>query len=268
MAIAMHVIACQLRGKFFKPCYIPKPPCASKDISAGNEIEEVLEEILADQFATDTKKERLTRALLLSTYPPEVTKDHIKRAVQKATGEVSEKLFSVGADEKFHREVEDLFYKAAELWKYAQVSTQMVEASLTDEDFLSWPWAQLEEFNSDANKEKETSWEAAETVTLFPRIYAPESDTISHPGISLLSSHPIVAAAEQEFKRWKLNRKSNAGRDTNGRHGGPRRPSLRVNRTNILGGDDKVAFLDPQAATAGAVALGKGGLAQNVNRAG
>ena len=80
---------------------------------------------------TDARKERITRALFLSTYAPEEVDTAIKQAVDTASKDVLELLSPIGANEPFRKDLEKLFYEAAGVWREAQQSTKMVEASVT-----------------------------------------------------------------------------------------------------------------------------------------
>lgn len=265
MAAALYVIASYLCNTFFKPCYIPESPAAVKKV----------EEILSVQATTDPKKERLTRALLLSTYTPKERKECIENTVYTTSNDVIRFLSHIGGDdEKFRPELEAFFRKSAELWKDAQFSQKMVEASLKDGDYDDEPpWVPLEDFitplpSADAPTATKTapapsSWQF-DHFTLFPRIYVPETDNVIHLGAIL--PQPTIAAAEQEVLQWKQSRKPKAGREGNG-PGGVRRLSVRGERVNAgLKAVNKEPFLEPQTVGTGATALMKGALVQNGNR--
>ncbi|MCJ1404993.1 hypothetical protein MMC11_008219 [Xylographa trunciseda] len=214
MAASLHLIAGQLCTSIFKPCYIPE----SADVS------EAIKETLTQQNIDNPKKERLTRALLLSTYEPEDIDDAIKQAANSASENVRKILSSIGGNEEFRKEIEKLFLDAAQVWKEAQHSTKMVEASMKDDDFHNWNWGELEEFTSaHAETEPQPALQSIHMLTLFPRVYVRDDKHIISSGFVLWDDAPIVFAAEQELRECILARKSTSGWNGNSSGGSMRR---------------------------------------------
>jgi len=182
MAAALHVIANQLCTIIFRPCYIPE----SLDVS------EAIREIFKQQYMNNPKKERLTRALLISTFEPQKIDGAIKRAATSASENVLKLLSSIGGNEDFRKDIERFFFDAANVWKEAQYSTKMVEASMEDDD--EWIWGELEEFTAAA------AGTDPNMLTLFPRVYVTEDEHIVSSGFVLWGDQPIVLAAEQEYR--------------------------------------------------------------------
>lgn len=256
MAAAMQVIAGQLCNTFFKPCFVPYFEAARRGI----------EELLSQQYLSDARKERLTRALMLSSYPPKEIRECIKHDVQTASHEIFDDLSPLGGDnQKFRSEVAGLFHSAAELWTEAQSSKKMVEASLADDSY-DWPWASLEDFTISTNTAKETQTLAEDGISvLFPRVYVPEDNITVSPGYVLYPSQDIVIAAKKEFTSWLVERTFKGGQDANG-HRGPRRLSMRKDRANGPKVEGQRSFLGKQSS--GVTTQAKGALAQNGNRVG
>ncbi|MCJ1268927.1 hypothetical protein MMC22_008815 [Lobaria immixta] len=207
MAAALHTLANQLCYGFFKPCYLPE----------SSEAGQTLKEVLDQQYVSDPQKERTTRALLLSTYSLKEVDEAIKEAVQETTDRVHKLLNLIGGGEdSFRKEIKALFHEAANLWKEAQYSTKMVEASTT-EDYDHWPWDKFDDFTSAVSETKsQPMLPKFEAINLFPCVYVPEIDHTVDNGCMLWPSQNTVIAAEQELaglsvKRPKTRKPSFAG---------------------------------------------------------
>jgi len=234
MAASLHVIARKLCTEFFKPCYILE----SADVS------EAIKQILAQHFTADAGKERITRALFLSTYAPEEVDKAIKQAVDATSKDVFELLSPIGGNEAFRKDIEKLFYEAADVWREAQHSMKMVEASVTDEEFEDWPWAQLEEFTSAvAGTEAQHVFPKFRMVNLFPRIHVPEDDHIVNSGCILSPNQNTVFVAEQEFSRGIASKGFKGGRNGS-LFSGSRRLSIRNKERNGAEPVDGHSFLE------------------------
>lgn len=221
MAACLHIISRSLCNDIFKPCYFPD----SSSFSNG------VKEILATQFRTDASKERITRALILSTYPKNATAVAMTQTARVSSMQIQHLLTPLGANEKFAKELEKIFLDAGEIWKNtAQYSDRMIEA-LTEDDIPGISWATMDEFTiSTANTTVTTAAAAITTTTdtnkdpphsnmlnLFPCIYVPEGGEVVFPGLRLSYSQGIMSAAEQEFidclvarKQWSLRNNTNA----------------------------------------------------------
>lgn len=161
------------------------------------------------QFRAGVSKERITRALVLSTYdddPEEDIDDAMKETVTGAVTRITNLLAPLVASEGFASELLSFFWDAANVWRgMAQYSIKMVEA-LTANDFPNLPWAILEEFTISPPPSNTTvsspggrgASSHGEMLNLFPRIYVPEDEKVVFSGIALLSSQGIAAAAEKE----------------------------------------------------------------------
>ena len=217
MAAALHIISRRLRTDFFKPCYIPE----------SAEVSEAIKQILVQHFVTDAGKERITRALFLSSYAPEEVDTAIKQVVDTASKAVLELLSPIGGNEPFRKDLEKLFYEAAGVWKEAQQSIKMVEASVADDEFEEWPWAEVDEFTSAVTvtgTEAQQAYPKFDKLNLFPRIYIPEESHMVSSGYALFPNQNTVFAAEQEFSRLISSKRFKGGR-TGSFLGGPRRQS-------------------------------------------
>lgn len=190
MAAAMHILADRLCNNFFRPCYLPEYSAAG----------DPMKEILGQQYYTNPQRERVMRSLLLSTYSPKKTDEAIKQAVQETSEEVCQLLGLIGGgEESFRKEIKALFYEAANVWKEAQYSHNMVEASTT-EDYADWEWEKLEDFTSAVGEIKpQSTLPRFEMLNLFPCIYVPEIDHTVDSGCVLWPAQSTVIAAEQEF---------------------------------------------------------------------
>ena len=246
MAACLHVLAYRLCCDFFKPCYIPESPMFG----------DAIQEILARQLLTDVGKERITRALLLSTYRPEEVDAAIEQAVDATSKEVLELLSPIGGNEAFRKDVEALFREAAGVWKEVQHSRKAVEVSMMDDFKDDWQWSHLDDFTV-AEIKGQPGLRKFDMLNLFPRMFVPEDQHIVNPGCVLWPHQNTVFAAEQELRECIAIRRSKGGlmgnvpggsmrRDrrlstlSDGRHGamGPSPTSLKT--------EDKAPFLGPQ----------------------
>ncbi|MCJ1389239.1 hypothetical protein MMC18_002095 [Xylographa bjoerkii] len=213
MAASLHVIAGQLCTNIFKPCYI---------LESG-EVSDAIMDILTQQFMDNTRKERVTRALLLSTFDPEDIKVATKQAASDASKKVLALLSWIGGNEDFRKDMEKFFLDAAELWTEAQHSTKMVEASMKD-DLQNWTWRHLEEFTSAAADTKaQQALQPFNMLSLFPRVYVPEDKHIVFSGFVLWGDQSIVSAAEHELRGCIAARRSTGGWNGNSSGGSMRR---------------------------------------------
>ena len=206
MAACLHIIARTLCEEIFKPCYIP----------VSDYFNDGFKEILARQFCADESKERITRALVLSSSDEEDIDQAIKKTVTGAVTRITNLLAPLGADERFASELQGLFLDAADVWRgMAQYSIKMVEA-LTENDFPNLPWATIDQFTISPLPSTTTASSPGghgasshvEMLLLFPQIYVPEDEKVVFSGIALLSSQGIAAAAEKETTELAQARKS------------------------------------------------------------
>lgn len=231
MAATMHILADRLCNKFFRPCYLPE----------YSDADDPIKEILSHLCATDPQRERIMRSLLLSAYPPRIFEDVIKQAVQKTTDEVCQLLSLIGGgEEAFRKDIKSLFYEAANVWKEAQFSNKLVEASTT-EDYEHWQWDKLDDFSSAVGDIKPQSiLPRFETLNLFPCIHIPEIEHIVDNGCVLWPAQNTVIAAEQEFSKC-LVRKSKTRKPS---FAGGRRLSSQSDGLNGTKSDERSTFLD------------------------
>lgn len=166
------------------------------------------------QFCTDVSKERITRALVLTSY--EDQKEDIDQAIEKTVAgavlRISNTLAPLVKDEKFINELVRLFSDAADVWRgMAQHSMKMVEA-LTEDDFPNMPWDILDQFTISPPPSTNTASSPGgygalshgEMFNLFPRIYVPEDEKVVFSGVALLSNQGLAAAAENETAELAL----------------------------------------------------------------
>lgn len=215
MAACLHIVARSLCTSIFKPCYIPYASSFSDGVK----------EILATQFRTDPEKERITRALILSTYPADEITTAMTRTARDSSTQIRILLSPLGANEKFAKELEKIFLDAGELWKdYAQHSDKMVEA-LIDDDIPDISWAIMDEFTIPATNTTTTITTAADAdkdpsqsnmLNLFPCIYVPEDESVLFPGVRLLYSQGLMSAADQEFVDCIVARRQRNSRNVTG----------------------------------------------------
>ena len=203
MAAAMHVLASRLCQNIFKPCYLPESVDAS----------EMIKSILAHQSINNAEKERFTRALLPSTYDPHDVDAAIKRAVHVTSEEVVALLSPISTgDPTLRTDIEALFNEAADVWKEAQHSKKLVEASMTEEDFEDWPWDHLEEFTSAvAQSTVQPVSRKFNVLNLFPRVFFPADNGIVYSGLVLWPDQRVVVVAEQELRECMAPRNFKLG---------------------------------------------------------
>lgn len=230
MAAALSTISERLCNDFFKPCYLPQ----------SSEAGETMKEILGKQCVASFQKERITRALLLSTYSPKEVDEAITKAVHKASDGVCELLSLIGGGEdSFRKEIKALFYEAANLWKEAQYSTKVVVASTTDY-WEDWRWDDLEEFSSAVSETKPPSvLSKFESLNLFPCVIVPEIDHTVNNGCMLWADQNTVIAAEQEYAQCQVKRPNKPRKSS---YAGTRRFSS--DATSGAKSDERPTFLD------------------------
>ena len=230
MAAALSTLSERLCNDFFKPCYPPQ----------SSEAGETMKEIQGKQYVASRQKERIARALLLSAYSPKEVDEAITKAVHETSDEVCELLSLIGGGEDlFRKEIKALFYEAANLWKEAQYSTKMVEASTTD-DWEDWHWNDLEEFGSRVSETKAGSvLSKFESLNLFPCVVVPEIDHTVNQGCMLWADQNTVIAAEQEYAQCQVKRPNKARKPS---YGGTRRFSS--DATSGAKSDERPTFLD------------------------
>ena len=212
LAAFMHILADRLCNNFFRPCYLP-------EYSDGGDP---MKEILGQQ---NPQKERIMRSLLLSTYSPKMVDEAIKQVVQETTEEICRLLSLIGGgEESFHKDVKSLINEEENVWKEAQYSQKMVEASTT-EDYTDWQWDKLETFTSAVGEIKQPSiFPRFEMLNLFPCIFVPEIEHTVDNGCALWPTQNTVIAAEQEFSKCPVRKPK------------PRKPSFVGRRLSSQGG--------------------------------
>ncbi len=153
MAACLHIVARSLCTHIFKPSYIPY----SSSFSDG------LKQILAKQFRTDPEKERITRALILSTYAAGSSNNEdddddddeiiitpttaMNETARVSASQIRLLLHPLGATDKFANELQKIFLDAGELWKeMAQYSDKMIEAVTADDGVSEISWETMNEF--------------------------------------------------------------------------------------------------------------------------
>ena len=171
---------------------------------------DAIQGILAQQLSTDVGKERITRALLLSTYGPKEVDAAIEQTVDFTSKEVVKLLSPMGGNEHFRKDVEVLFREAAGVWKVAQHSRKAVEVSVMDDFKNSWQWSHLEDFTVAEIKGQEEP-PKFDMLNLFPRMFVPEDKHIVNPGCVLWPHQNTVFAAERELREYIAMRKSRGG---------------------------------------------------------
>ncbi|MCJ1377893.1 hypothetical protein MMC17_000989 [Xylographa soralifera] len=246
MAACLHVLARRLSYDFFKPCYIPESPMFGEGI----------QEILNQQLLTDVGKERVTRALLLSTYGPEEVNAAIEQAVDATSREVLELLSPIGGNEAFRKDVEALFREAAGVWKEVQRSRKAVEVSMIDDFKNVWQWSHLDDFTVVEIK-GQPGPPKFDMLNLFPRMFIPEDQHIVNSGYVLWPHQNTAFAAEQELRECMLMKRSRGGWMGNVPGGSMRRERRLSTRSDGRNGaigsspvspktEDKGPFLGPQ----------------------
>lgn len=247
MAAAMHTLSDRLCNSFFRPCYLPE--CSD----AGDPMKEILGQL----YTMNPKRERIMRSLLLSIYSLKEIEEAIKRAVQETSEEVCQLLSLIGGgEEAFRKDIKSFFHEAAKIWKEAQYSNKMVEAS-TDEDYENLEeWDKLDEFTSAAGEIKlHSTFPKFEMLNLFPCILVPETDHTVDRGCVLWPAQNTVFAAEQEMAQCSM-RKPKQRKPS---HGGGRRLSSQSDEASGLKSDERPAFLDAKQRAA----VAAGGQAPN-----
>ena len=271
MAACLHIISRSLCTDIFKPCYIPH----STSFSNG------VKEILATQFLADLGKERITRALILSTYPPDANTTAMTITAHGSSTQIKHLLTPLGASDKFAKELEKIFLDAGEIWQNnAQHSQKMIEA-LTEDDIPGHPWATIKEFTIPTNDPTTTTTTSTTTTTttttptttttdaannnnlphssmlnLFPCIYVPEDERIVFSGVTLLYSQGIVSAAEQESNELLVARRPwSSWNNANTFSGGPTTTRRERRMSSLPDGKGGVLTTSSAAAAAGDEAI-------------
>lgn len=180
------------------------------------------------QYSSDPEKERITRALILSTFREDDISNAITVTAHDSATHIRNLLEPLGATEKFSKELEKIFIDAGELWKdFAQHSNKMIEVFTVD-NVPDVSWEIMDEFtikntNNTTTATTTTTTAAADrdedflqsnVVNLFPCIFVPEDNNVLFPGVRLLPSQGIMSAADKEFivaKRQRIARNLAAG---------------------------------------------------------
>lgn len=257
MAACLHIISRSLCTDIFKPCYIPQS--ASFSIGA--------KEILATQFRAEVSTERITRALILSTYPPKDTAIAMTQTAHASSTQIQHLLTPLGATDKFAKELEKIFLDAGEIWKDdAQYSKKMIEA-LTEDDIPGHPWEVMDEFTIPTNNASPTTTTndanndplRSSMLNLFPCIYVPEDERTVFPGVTLLYGQGIVSAAEQEFNECLVARRPrSAWNNTNPFPSGSTTTRRERRMSSLPDGKGGILTISSAAAAAAAAAGGQG----------
>ena len=214
MAACIRTVAHRLCTDMFTICFIGHP-----------QLNQAIETILIKQSETNVKTEVITRALLLSTYEQAEVDAAVKSVAANASHDLQKLLSPFGGNDAFRKEIEKLFCEAAAVWKEVRHSKTVFEASMDDE--LHWRWLHLEEFTIPDIK-AQPGPRQFEKLTLFPRVFVPETNEIVYPGYVLLANQNTVFAAEEELTAWKARKASECARNGSVRGGilrRPRRPS-------------------------------------------
>lgn len=205
----------------FTTCFIGHP-----------QLNQVVESILIKQSETNVKTELITRALLLSTYEQAEVDAAVKDVATNASHDLQKLLSPIGGNDSFRKEIEKLFYEAADVWKEVRHSKTVFEASMDDEPH--WQWLHLEEFTIPDIKAQPGARQF-EKLTLFPRVFIPETNEVVYPGYVLLPNQNTVFAAEEELAAWKVRKASDCARNGSIRGGllrRARRPSAHSDGRN------------------------------------
>jgi len=194
MAAALAVFAVLVTTYIFIPTYIRR---------ANDE----LHELLLQQAETDSTRESLSRALLLSISGEPDQDRAAARAISTVAREADDilgPLLTSGARETFCSELEQLTRDAMRLWRRAQRSIVRCEASLEETDIGKWrnlPLPSRPHNSAPSAAAAATDLSQDEVVlALFPSVFTVrenEWETI-FSGIVLRSSQ--IAAAEREWK--------------------------------------------------------------------
>ena len=234
MAACLHIVARSLCTNIFKPSYIPYSSFFSDGLKA----------ILAAQFRTDPEKERITRALILSTSLAEEITTAMTETARDSSTQIRTLLDPLGATDKFAKELQKIFLDAGELWKdFAQHSDKMIEAITEDDDIPDISWAIMDEFTipttntttnttaADMNKDPSQS----NMLNLFPCIYVPEDGSVLFSGLRLLYSQGIMSAADQEYVDCIVARRQRHSRNVAGGFAGAHPTRGRERRMSSYG---------------------------------
>lgn len=251
MVTCLHIVSKTLCVWFFKPCFIPESVAFS----------ESMKELLSQQFSVGAEKERITRAILISTYPSESVKEAMQTAVERASAEIRRLLDPIGgANEEFRSEIEKIFHQAANLWRGTQHSSKMIEVSMLEGDFgTEWP---LDKANLDPKITETTSTPTAaqfEMLALFPNIYIPEDDIYIFPGYALYSDHKIVVAAEEENKKCVTARRESRNAQSRPTTGGGRRLSVRHDKRSGAQAENPSSLVETKQPAPAPNSLSQGG---------
>ena len=126
------------------------------------------------------------------------------------------------------------------MWKEAQYSQKMVEASTT-EDYADWQWDKIETFTSAVGEiQQQSDLARFEFLNLFPCISVPEIEHTVDSGCVLWPTQNTVIAAEQEFIKC-LVRKPKPRKPS---FVGVRRLSSQSDGANGVKSDERPTFLD------------------------
>lgn len=230
MAACLHIVARSLCTEIFKPCYIP----SSSTFSDG------LKDVLATQQRADPEKERITRALILSTYPEDQTIAAMNLTARVSANEIRRLLDLLGATDKFAKELEKIFLDAGELWKkFAQYSDKMIEALADEADVPDVLWEIMDEFTitnsnttaADADEDPSQS----NVLYLFPCIFVPEDDNVLFSGVRVLRSQGIMSAAYKETLACSAARRPRNLRNSTGGFAGGHPTRGRERRMSSFG---------------------------------
>lgn len=194
MAIAIATFGFLLTTHIFAPTYI-------------RHANDELHDILLDQAESDSTKESLCRALLLSTFDDDDREVAVAGAISTTAKEADDLLGPLLASEArgaFRSEFDVLTREAARLWHRAQHTTVRVEASLKGIDTGNWRDLALPsgEHNSPvAGAAAATDLSHDEAMqAIFPSIFKVDEDgwEAVFPGILLRNAQ--IAAAEREWR--------------------------------------------------------------------
>ena len=189
MTACLHILDRTFCSDIFKSCYL----------FGLNNFEKIVKDILIQQFDADSKQESLTRVFLLFMYSPEEMKSTIKQIVHDIFNNILALLVLIDDNETFRNDIETLFQDAVDIWKKAQHSSKMLEASITD-DFSDWQWQLLKEFIV-SEIDVQLELKIFEKLSLFSRIWVPEEEHIVHRDFVLLLDQNTVVAAQQELRQ-------------------------------------------------------------------
>lgn len=194
MAIAIATFGFLLTTHIFVPTYI-------------RHANDELHDILLDQAGSDSTKESLCRALLLSMFDDADREAAVAGAISTVAKEADDLLGPLLASEArgaFRSEFDVLTREAARLWYRAQHSTVRVEASLKDidtENSRDLPLPSSEHNSLEAGAAATTDLSQDEPMqAVFPSIFTAREDgwEAIFPGILLRNAR--VAAAEREWR--------------------------------------------------------------------